>query len=218
LKKCDDQSSDLHELMRRWIFNPFTSTMGRETRGVPQAYHTTSRNAALSIYREGRMRHGKVGMFGSGIYFADSNKMAQYKSIHSKGKDAVIIIATVDFGIAVVLEHPDYSMTWQGRVCLNVQSVKGCSNRGYSWEYIVDRSEQVQAMLFSTPSGEWDADSEKLIKRAPHEMTLHNIKAPMAVQMWHNPVQTAVPIVDYFAAQSLAMSIKSGLDNHRMCK
>jgi preprotein translocase subunit SecA/ankyrin repeat protein len=182
--------------------------------GVTKAYHATSRTAALSIYRSGVMLPGSVGMFGGGIYFADSAQLAQSKSRFGRSGNAIIIIADVDFGQALVLIGPDLGMTWQRCSACGALSVKGCSGFEHPWEFIVYRSSQVLSMLFSSPSGDLDANCEALIRRLPYVMVLHNIGAPMEIQMWLNQFQTATPIVNYYAYQTLAMTIKSGLDGH----
>ena len=54
-------------------------------RGQPtRLYHVTSKAAALSIQRSGKMKKGSQGAYGGGIYFASSRESANYKA-HSKG-------------------------------------------------------------------------------------------------------------------------------------
>ena len=48
-------------------------------------YHVTDKKAANAIAKSGKMIRGKDGMFGGGIYFAESVESANYKSEHKGG-------------------------------------------------------------------------------------------------------------------------------------
>jgi len=48
-------------------------------------YHVTDQKAADAIAKSQRMIRGSAGMFGGGIYFAESVKSANYKSEHKGG-------------------------------------------------------------------------------------------------------------------------------------
>jgi hypothetical protein len=112
-----------------------------ENLGIREAYHATNAKAALSILQTQELRAGTGGLFGAGRYFADTIKIAQYKSIHGKGPDAAIILAQVNFGMAWVLQGPRPDMT--GGICTRAgaNSVKGRSCASADWEYVVYRSQ-----------------------------------------------------------------------------
>jgi hypothetical protein len=50
--------------------------------GQRKAYHCTNHCAAAQIYAQGAMRPGSSGLFGPGIYFAESPDSARYKAAH----------------------------------------------------------------------------------------------------------------------------------------
>jgi hypothetical protein len=110
----------------------------KECIGIRTVYHATTAEAAGVIFYEGRMDCGTSGMFGAGIYFADTMEQARRKS--RLGDDAVIIKADVDFGIALVLDGPSPAMTLETLHSMACHSVKGRSSPAADWEYAVYES------------------------------------------------------------------------------
>merc|ERR1712130_1001600 len=45
-------------------------------------YHITSPNSAQLIFKEHKMTRGGQGMFGGGIYFAETVQAAKHKALH----------------------------------------------------------------------------------------------------------------------------------------
>jgi hypothetical protein len=103
--------------------------------GVKTVYHRTNREAALNAIREGRMRAGNYGMWGPGIYFADSIGATEGKSQH--GNDAVLMV-TADFGTARVLHcaardrYTPFPLANTG-----CQSIMGRGTPSSAWEYVL---------------------------------------------------------------------------------
>jgi hypothetical protein len=91
---------------------------------------------------------GRMGMFGGGIYFADSPEVARYKASHSYGEadpsgqhvlldGPVIIKAEVDFGRPIVFNEPHRQMDARLLASMGGDSVKGRSSTTAGWEYVV---------------------------------------------------------------------------------
>jgi hypothetical protein len=67
-------------------------------------YHATNTDAGSRIFAGGVMLSGRCGMYGAGIYFAETREIARYKSARDGGRNAVMIEAEVDLGNAFVVE------------------------------------------------------------------------------------------------------------------
>lgn len=61
---------------------------------VMRLYHVTDQDAAKKIWMSKKMLRGSQGMFGGGIYFAESIEVAKYKALHQ----GYVVIADVFIG------------------------------------------------------------------------------------------------------------------------
>ena len=57
---------------------------------IKTLYHVTSKESADLIFKEHKFIRGSKGMFGGGIYFAESVKSAVYKAEHGKAGGVAI--------------------------------------------------------------------------------------------------------------------------------
>jgi hypothetical protein len=108
--------------------------------GVKRLYHATSRKAGASIYDQKKMLAGRNGMFGAGIYFAETKEVARLKS--RNGPD-IIVTSDVNMGRALVLESPSNSMTLARLHFLGCNSIQGRSSPRCNWEFVVFESWRV---------------------------------------------------------------------------
>jgi hypothetical protein len=150
--------------------------MTREPIGTKKLFHCTNSSAYAAIISQGQMRPGPSGMFGAGIYFADSESAARHKCQHHDSRDDAIIIATVDMGRALRLEAPDNSMNLSRLRSLGCNSIKGRRSRQADWEYVVYESNRVHIELseFITDIAVRRAhDQTRAISATPHGYTRH---------------------------------------------
>ena len=112
-------------------------------------YHVTDWASVSSIRREGRMRPGLSGMFGPGIYFAESSHEASRKA-HKHG---AIIKALVHVGRMLVLDDTNSSLSPSELHNKGFNSVKAVEHLS-GVEYIVYNSEDVIAAWDVTSGGE----------------------------------------------------------------
>jgi hypothetical protein len=106
-----------------------------EVRGIRTASHATSQNNIVRIYLSNELRAGSGELFDAERHFADSPWITQGKSIHGKGRWAIIIIASVDFDTDLVRRALDSDM-WETKHRANGgNAVKGCSSPEHEWEY-----------------------------------------------------------------------------------
>ena len=98
IKKKHDPNTK--KMRYRW-FNPKTWKGPRATRKrkvfgrkMMTLYHVTDEKSADIIFKQRKMMPGTTGMFGGGIYFAETVRDAQYKAKHQ----GVLITARVHVG------------------------------------------------------------------------------------------------------------------------
>lgn len=113
-------------------------TEGWEDRTI-SLFHVTSSEAAQSIVDSGKMLRGKTGLFGGGIYFAETVEIANKKA-HFTG---ATIKAEVFLGFSLICRKSDYDMNFNKLIkhygCNSVKGM-GC----VSWpEYVVYNWSQV---------------------------------------------------------------------------
>jgi hypothetical protein len=127
--------------------------MTTENIGKKILYHATNRDAYESIMKTKSMILGKKGLFGPGIYFAETEESAQHKSKYDGGVNDVIIKAEVDVGTALVLESsegPDESykeyMNFELVKSYECNSIKGRSNPNALWEYVLFEPERIMLL------------------------------------------------------------------------
>ena len=105
---------------------------------IVRLVHITDPEAARAIVDSMQMRPGSKGMFGAGIYFAESVKVAGFKALH-KG---AVIHADVLLGYSLVCRQANHGLTYE-----YVHDQCGC-NSVEGWgkvypEYVVYRWNQV---------------------------------------------------------------------------
>lgn len=121
--------------------------IGTDDLGCVTLYHATSLEIAFKIMCEG-FRPGSKGLFGAGIYFADSKAAAAYKSAHSN--DA-FVVAQVYMGKALIVEGPRYTLNEAQILELGCDSVKGRKTSNSDWEYVVYHPMKVRPLRIETP-------------------------------------------------------------------
>jgi hypothetical protein len=108
--------------------------------GIKRLYHATSSEAGARIGTQRKIVAGLFGMFGAGIYFADTPEAARPKSQHG---DTVIVTADVDMGRSLVLDSPSNGLTLDRVRQLGCDSVKGRSSARALWDYVVFESSRI---------------------------------------------------------------------------
>jgi hypothetical protein len=102
-----------------------------------ELFHATTRAAAESILRQGRMDPGRGGIFGAGIYFAAKPEIAQRKCQHDKRPHDVVIQARVDLGKAAMLDQPCPAVTPLTLRQWGCNSIQERQKPESDWEYMV---------------------------------------------------------------------------------
>jgi hypothetical protein len=119
----------------------------------------TNREAGAQIYTDHMMKAGTCGLFGPGIYFADSPEHARHKAAHDGGRDDILITADVDCGCALIFNTGDRNMTPEKVRAEGCNSIKGRSCSTAAWEYIVFEPHRISLVStkgeipFFTPPG-----------------------------------------------------------------
>ena len=72
-------------------------------------YHVTSPESAKSIVNSKKMLRGSQGMFGGGIYFAETIEIANRKAQYS----GATITAEVVLGFSLICRNANYEMNYQ---------------------------------------------------------------------------------------------------------
>lgn len=125
------------------------SSISADIKGYPGRakflYHATSIEAALAITSSGRMYRGSSGMFGGGIYFARTKKVANHKS----RANGAIIEAYVTIGVSLICRysrpHMNYRTLKYTYDCDSVKAI-GCVTKK---EYVVYNWSQVYVIGWS---------------------------------------------------------------------
>jgi hypothetical protein len=110
--------------------------------GKRRLYHATSKVNGDSIKSSGVMRCGEKGMFGAGIYFADSEQLARHKSQFDGNVGDAIVVADVDMGTSLEALRPNSSLNQYYISPHGCQSVHG-HVPGRGEEFIVYESSRV---------------------------------------------------------------------------
>jgi hypothetical protein len=111
-----------------------------------QVYHATNRESGLEIQRTKHMRPGEAGLFGAAIYFANTPAIARHKAARDGGAGAMMIVAEVDFGRALVLEGAHNNLTLADVRASGANSVKGRSAGDKNWEFVVYDGRCIQVL------------------------------------------------------------------------
>jgi hypothetical protein len=129
-----------------WGSGILAHMLRREKVGIRRVYHCTNHRAAAQIRAQGVFRPGISGLFGAGIYFAESEASARSKAAHDGSGDDAIIEVNVDFGWAAVYEGRQSQLTAADISAQGCQSVKGRRSIGAAWEYVVFDSSQIEIL------------------------------------------------------------------------
>ena len=105
--------------------------------GKQKVYHGTTIEAAKIIMESKTFIPGTHGMFGPGIYFASTPRIAKLKVKHANKHAEVFIECMVDFGDALVLEKPDKDSELEKITKYNCNSILGRSRVGRKWEFVI---------------------------------------------------------------------------------
>jgi hypothetical protein len=92
------------------------------------------------------MKPGTSGLFGGGIYFAMSPEIAVHKAAFDRGHNAMMIVAEVDLGTAVLKEGEYRDLTLAKVRREGGDSVKGRSAANKEWEYVVYEPSRVKVI------------------------------------------------------------------------
>jgi hypothetical protein len=88
-------------------------------------YHATSRANGESIRKSGKMHCGSSGMFGAGIYFANSPESAKYKARNDGRIGDAMVLAEVDLGTSLEVSKANSNLNKANVSSQNCQSVHG---------------------------------------------------------------------------------------------
>eukprot|EP01084_Bolivina_argentea_P088048 158962_1 len=131
-------SDDDYKSSESWT-GPKRKTFGKQ---ILTLYHVTDKKAADAISKSGRMIRGSNGMFGGGIYFAESINSAKYKSEHKGGWviEARVLVGKTFIAKDASVGKFDFNKL-QSKQCDSVHapngSGKGASERVvYNWDQV----------------------------------------------------------------------------------
>jgi hypothetical protein len=102
---------------------------------IKTLYHCTKREFARSIVSNMEFKPGKSGMFGAGIYFAETPEQAKSKAANDGNGDAVTVTAEVYLGFMLEVPSARHSLTKDEVYSYGCHSVHGLASGGS--EYIV---------------------------------------------------------------------------------
>jgi hypothetical protein len=112
---------------------------------VKTLYHCTNRFAAGSIRYSGDFEPGRKGMFGPGIYFAESARAARTKSRHATADDCVVITAHVWLGFMLEVPCAMNDLTMKDVYDYGCHSIHG-KTRSTGDEYVIFEPRNVLRM------------------------------------------------------------------------
>lgn len=128
--------------------------LGNEYEGyegrIERLFHATSPESAEMIISEGKMLRGTTGLFGGGIYFAESEGIA----IHKAHFNGAIIDAFVNIGRSLICRQSRPGMTYSaltgGYNCSSVKGV-GCVTNPeyvvYNWAQVFIREVRIRGKI-----------------------------------------------------------------------
>jgi hypothetical protein len=140
-----------------------TSVPVAEYLGIRTVYHTTTQEAARSIFSQGRIGPRTSERPEAGISFADTLEQARLKT--RSGANTVVVKAKVDFGTALVWDGPCPAMTLETLHSIGCDSVQVRSSQGAESEYLIYEPNRIKSVSPVDPGAEksWDGFWERLI-------------------------------------------------------
>jgi hypothetical protein len=123
---------------------------------VKFVFHATKQSAGEKILDDGTLHSGQSGLFGGAIYFAESVEIARHKCRDDRRSCDMVVGAFVDFGVALVMEGSDRTMTETRLRELGCDSIKGRSSPSAGWEFVVFDSKRIFTVL-RPENGDWNA-------------------------------------------------------------
>jgi hypothetical protein len=131
-----------------------------ETEGLPGRtailYHMTDETAGKAITASQQFHPGPKGMFGAGIYFAQSEKDCVGKAQHDKSKGTAVLTAKVKLGRSLVCKASASQLTLATVKKYDCTSAKGDTPAVSRPEYVVYEPWQVTSIRvksFHKPGG-----------------------------------------------------------------
>jgi hypothetical protein len=112
--------------------------------GRKRLYHATSWKNGESIKKSGKMKRGKEGRFGAGIYFANSEESCLNKAHLNEGKGKkkyAIVVADVNLGTSLEVYNQKRNLNNAIIKSRGCDSVHGHTDRGE--EFVVYKSSSV---------------------------------------------------------------------------
>jgi hypothetical protein len=107
-------------------------------------YHATNREAAIAIARTRQMQPGMGGLFGPGIYFAETPEIARFKSQHGNGSAWAMVTAEVDLGVPLIITGENQTMDLKILRTMGRDSVIGKRHARSALEFVVYESSRVK--------------------------------------------------------------------------
>jgi hypothetical protein len=151
--------------------------------GIKRLSHSTSHEAGAHIDGQKSMT-GRHGMFGAGIYFADTTEVTRYKSQH--GED-IIITAEGNLGRGLVLGSPVNDTILASLHLLGCNSVQGRRNRRLNWKFVVFESWRVTLIFVEgSPPVFPGLQEPRITQFLPRDAALNGIIAHLTRQCGGN--------------------------------
>jgi hypothetical protein len=114
-----------------------------------EVFHATNFAAGLGILATGGLQPGSRGLYGAGIYFAESSQFAMDKARYDGAARGAIVVFKVlaDFGRALEIEGACSDMTGERVKERGCQSVKGRSWVGAQWEFVLYDPKRIKKIV-----------------------------------------------------------------------
>jgi hypothetical protein len=107
-------------------------------------YHATNREAAIAISHTQQMQPGMSGLFGPGIYFAETPEIARFKSQYDNGSVWAIVTAEVDLGVPLIVTGENQCIDLKILRMMGRDSVIGKRHARSALEFVVYESSRVE--------------------------------------------------------------------------
>jgi len=133
--------------------------------GLRKLFHFTKRETAELILKTKTFKPGSSGLFGAGMYFAESIEIAQHKvnpSVVSQNEinAGATVKALVDMGTALIIEGPRCDLTGDEVHSLGCDTVLARSSSKADWEYVVYDPKRITPIRIIYPNKESHSYSE----------------------------------------------------------
>jgi hypothetical protein len=112
-------------------------------------YHVTTWDRAQQIVNAQRMYPGSNGLFGAGIYLAETSAAAFEKARCDGRPGTTVLAVVVNLGTALVVEGAWYSCNSTAVSSRGCRSVKGRSHSGAKWEFVIYDDSPIISIRFA---------------------------------------------------------------------